>query len=563
LMEHTSAAIPLLPAFVGRYPAAIAHVLRGLALAAQAHAGPDDERGGLLSELDEVIRWLAVRAADAPDNFLHLLRLLEAERAWAVDDFRAAVLGYDAARREAAQRQRPWHRALIAERTARFYLAHGIEHAGYDLLAQARREYLAWGATAKGDQLDWARTLRPRPDAIAAPGGRPGDLRRDHSTVMPGTIDLFAILSASQALSSQTSVEGLRSRLVQVLGAMTGATGVYLPLWRDDRQDWLLPTQGGGTVPVSGTSHKHMLPTSVLRYAQRLREPLVVGDTTCDDRFTRDPYFTDISCCSLLAVPILSRGTLRAVLLLENRRIRGAFTVEQLDGVKLIADQLAVSLDNVRLYSELTASRARIVTAADQARWRIERDLHDGAQQRLVSLALQLRAVQAAVPRELHELAAELGVLAAEATDALEELPEIVRGIQPAMLAKGGLRAALQTLARRSPVLVNLNLRLEGRRPEHIDASAYYIVAESLANAAKHAHSSAITVTVVADPTNAVLRVAVRDDGVGGADFARGTGLLGLKDRVETLGGRIVLDSPHGAGTTLRVELPITDVASG
>ena len=119
-------------------------------------------------------RWLAARAADAPDNFLHLLRLLEAERAWAVGDFRAAVLAFDAARREAAQRQRPWHRALITERAARFYLAHGVEHAGYDLLAQARQEYLAWGATAKVDQLDWAYpTLRPQPDATAGQQRRP------------------------------------------------------------------------------------------------------------------------------------------------------------------------------------------------------------------------------------------------------------------------------------------------------------------------------------------------------------------------------------------------------
>ena len=107
-------------------------------------------------------RWLAARAADAPDNFLHLLRLLEAERAWAAGDFRAAVLAFDAAQREVAQRQRPWHQALITERAARFYLAHGVDHAGYDLLAQARQEYFAWGATAKAAQLDWAYpTLRP------------------------------------------------------------------------------------------------------------------------------------------------------------------------------------------------------------------------------------------------------------------------------------------------------------------------------------------------------------------------------------------------------------------
>ena len=115
--------MPLAPVFPGLYATAVVRLLRGLALAGQARAADGDDRAATLSELDEVIRWLAARAADAPDNFLHLLRLLEAERAWAVGDFRAAALAFDAAWREAAQRQRPWHRALIAEHAARFYLA--------------------------------------------------------------------------------------------------------------------------------------------------------------------------------------------------------------------------------------------------------------------------------------------------------------------------------------------------------------------------------------------------------------------------------------------------------
>ena len=147
----------------------MAHLLRGLALAGQARTAGGDERGALLAELDEQIGWLAERAADAPDNFLHLLRLVEAERAWAIGDFRAAVLAFDAALREVAGRRRPWHRALITERAARFLLAHGLDHTGHDLLAEARRHYAAWGATAKVAQLDWAYPdLRPAP--TAAPG---------------------------------------------------------------------------------------------------------------------------------------------------------------------------------------------------------------------------------------------------------------------------------------------------------------------------------------------------------------------------------------------------------
>ena len=176
LERHTAAAMPLAPVFPGLYSTAVARLLRGLALAGQARSADAGHRGALLAELDEVTRWLAARAADAPENFLHLLRLLEAERAWTTGDFRAAALAFDAARREVAPRQRPWHRALIAEHAARFYLAHGLEQAGHDLLTQVRQEYLTWGATAKVAQLDWAYPVRrPPSDAAATAGEQSGD----------------------------------------------------------------------------------------------------------------------------------------------------------------------------------------------------------------------------------------------------------------------------------------------------------------------------------------------------------------------------------------------------
>jgi signal transduction histidine kinase len=897
LERHTAAAMPFLPLVPGLYSTAVIRLLRGLALAGQARSADADARGAPLSELDDVTGWLAARAADAPGNFLHLLRLVEAERAWAAGDFRAAALAFDAARREAAPRQRPWHRALIAERAARFYLARGFEQIGHDLLAQARQEYLTWGATAKVGQLDWAYpALRAAPGAIADTPGPSAPHRR--AAVTAGTVDLLGIVSASQALSSETSVGRLHARVVQVLSAMTGATGVHLLLWDSGRQDWLLPAPGGGTLPVSGTGHERAAPMSVLRYAQRTRDPLVVADAARDDRFARDPYFAGVDSCSLLAVPILSRGTLRAVLLLENRLIRGAFTAGRLDAVKLIAGQLAVSLDNAQLYAEsrqiageqaalrrvamlvaraappeavfaavaaeagellgvdaailarydprgaitvvgawtgtgaaaptpvgsrlplggqnvitlvfrtgqaartdyadvsgvigviatrdwgwragvgvpirvedrlwgavivaltreellsadaevrlagftelaataianaeaqaevtasraelqsfgeeqaalrrvatlvaraappeevlaavteeagrlfkadvaimaryapdgieavvgvwasngvppvavgtrvpiggrnvtslvfqtgrsaridsytdasgpvgdmaievgirasvgapisvtgelwgvmivasrseslpastearlagftelaataianaeaqaeVTASRARIVAAADQARRRIERDLHDGAQQRLVSLALQLRATQAAMP---HELGAQLDHAVAEAAGALDELNEIAHGIHPAILAERGLAPTLKTLARRSPIPVDLQVQVNDRLPEPVEVSAYYVIAEALTNAAKHARAS--TVSVQIEVAGDVLLLEVRDDGAGGGDYSRGTGLAGIKDRVEALGGRIFLDSPPGAGTNLRVQLPLT-----
>ena len=390
--------LPLVSASPTEYPGAVARVLRGLALAGQVRATDGAARDTLLVELDEVTRWLAVRAADAPQNFLHLLRLLEAERAWAVGDFQGCVRGFDAALHGAGQRPRPWHRALITERAARFYLAHGLDHNGYELLTQTRQQYAAWGATAKVAQLDWAYpSLPPHQDTSAAQRNtRSPDDSLGSGSVSTGTIDLLGILSTSQALSSETSIAGLHAGVAQVLGAMTGATDVALLVWDDEHRHWLLPATGR----VGGASTSDTAPMSVLRYLERTREPLVVPDATRDDRFARDPYFADADCCSLLAVPILRRGMLRALLLLENRLMRGAFTTERLDAVKLIAGQLAVSLDNAQLYAELAASRARVVAAADQTRRQIERDLHDGAQQRLVSLALELRIAQAEVSTE-------------------------------------------------------------------------------------------------------------------------------------------------------------------
>jgi signal transduction histidine kinase len=557
LERHTAEALPLVSASPTEYPGAVARALRGLALAGHLRATDGAAQDTLLSELDEVMRWLADRAADAPQNFLHLLRLLEAERAWAVGDFQGGVRGFDAALHGAGQCPRPWHRALITERAARFYLAHGLDHHGYELLTQTRQQYAAWGATAKVAQLDWAYpSLPPHRDTSAAQRNTrsPDDsLGSGSGSVSTGTIDLLGILSTSQALSSETSIAGLHARVAQVLGAMTGATDVALLVWNDEHRHWLLPATGR----VGGASTSDTAPMSVLRYLERTREPLVVPDATRDDRFARDPYFADADCCSLLAIPILSRGILRALLLLENRLLRAAFTAERLSAVNLIAGQLAVSLDNVDLYGQLAASRARVVVTADETRRRIERNLHDGAQQRLVALALELRMAQAEVSPTAGQLRTRLDRAIDQASSAIEELRDLSRGIHPAMLTERGLGPALRALGRRSPIPVSLDVRVPERLPDQVEVSAYYIVAEALTNTAKHSRASAVTLAVEQDVADGILRVEVCDDGVGGADFTGGTGLLGLKDRVDALGGHIDLQCPRGGGTTLCVSLPL------
>jgi PAS domain S-box-containing protein len=207
--------------------------------------------------------------------------------------------------------------------------------------------------------------------------------------------------------------------------------------------------------------------------------------------------------------------------------------------------------------AELAASRARIVTAADETRRQIERDLHDGVQQRLVSLMLEQRSAQEMVPPELHEVQAQLSQVVDGLAGALEELQEISRGIHPAILARGGIAPALKTLARRSAVPVKLEVRAETRLPEPVEVAVYYVVSEALTNTAKHAHASAVHVAVEA--RDGVLELSIRDDGSGGADPTRGSGLIGLADRVDALGGTIEVASPVGQGTTLLITLPIEE----
>jgi signal transduction histidine kinase len=218
---------------------------------------------------------------------------------------------------------------------------------------------------------------------------------------------------------------------------------------------------------------------------------------------------------------------------------------------------VATAIANAEANAELKASRARIVATADQTRRRIERDLHDGVQQRLVTLALEIRAAQAKIPDQL-ELIAELDHVATGLSSTLDELREFARGIHPAILAKGGLAPALNMLVRRSSIRVSLDMRLRERLPEHVEVTAYYVISEALTNAAKHAKASAVHVRV--DTADGMLRLHVGDDGVGGADPAHGSGLVGLRDRVEATGGTFTLRSRHGEGTHLLIELPARPV---
>jgi PAS domain S-box-containing protein len=254
---------------------------------------------------------------------------------------------------------------------------------------------------------------------------------------------------------------------------------------------------------------------------------------------------------STVATPIVVEG-----------RLWGAVAVQSQEPLPLDSDErlekfgelLATAIANAEGKFELDASRRRIVEASDDARRRIERDLHDGTQQRLVALKLRLATMKQSAPTG-EVLVSELSRVESELASALDELREMSRGIHPSILSEGGLRPALRTLARRSTIPVALDVATGRRLVEPIEVAAYFVASEALTNATKHAQASRIDISLA--PRDGILLLSIRDDGVGGADPSKGSGLVGLRDRVEALGGTITIESPPGAGTLLVVALPL------
>jgi signal transduction histidine kinase len=248
---------------------------------------------------------------------------------------------------------------------------------------------------------------------------------------------------------------------------------------------------------------------------------------------------------------------------LRNGELLGALVVvkprgEQLNGVERrlfddLASQAGVVFERFRLVQELHESRARIVAGQEAERRRIERNLHDGAQQRFANALLSLGMAQAADSQT--EAADQLMQEASREVKAgLDELRDLARGLNPPLLAEAGLAAAVRSLSDRSSLVTTVTVRCDRRYPDAIESAAYYMAAESLANAVKH--SGARTVEITIGESNGHLEMEVVDDGIGGADAGRGSGILGLRDRAAAVGGTLSVESPAGGGTRVRAELP-------
>ena len=263
-------------------------------------------------------------------------------------------------------------------------------------------------------------------------------------------------------------------------------------------------------------------------------------------------YIRQPGVCCAVGAPIVVDGRLWGAAIVGSTQ-PGPLPPDSEARVGDFADLVGTAIANAETRAQLTASRARIVAAADDARRRFERDLHDGAQQHLVSLGLELRAAEASVPTELHPLKDQIAHIATDLGAVSQELREISHGLHPAVLSRG-LAPARKALRRRSAVPVELDIGVDVQVPERVEVAAYYVVAEALTNAAKHARASKIDVCV--DTDGATLRLLIRDDGDGGADAAKGSGLTGLIDRVEAHGGTMAISSPIGRGTSLVATIP-------
>src|SRR3954468_17861595 len=265
----------------------------------------------------------------------------------------------------------------------------------------------------------------------------------------------------------------------------------------------------------------------------------------------------DIGAVSSVGAPIVVEGQQWGSVTVTDTNKRLPINAEK--RLEKFAELLGTAIANADSRAELAASRARIIAAGDDARRRIERDLHDGAQQRLITLTVALRRADAKLPAGADELRADLTRVAKGLTTAVDELRELSRGIHPSILTEGGLAPALKALGRRSAVRVKLDVGFEQRLSDHVEVAAYYTVSEALTNASKHANATRVWVSLRVD--HGMLRLSIRDDGVGGANTNRGSGLTGLRDRIEALGGRIKIESPPGSGTRIEVEIPIAGPA--
>ena len=406
-----------------------------------------------------------------------------------------------------------------------------------------------WGVVAasrtqRGDQFPIGDEERLRDfSALVAQAIVNAEARRETAAVMAEQSSLRRIATVVAAGRTQAAV---LDAVTAEAGKLFGATSVTLARWEGVQDEvvvaaaWSAP----GSTPVRPGSLYHPDPggptLALLEAGVACR-----GIESSRERGS----------VSVIAAPVITSGRLYGALT-AARAAEEPFPAAAEIRLRSFADLAAQGIANERARAELRASRARIVRTADETRRRLERNLHDGAQQRLVSVSLALRLVEQMLETNPPTAMAVLQSASKELAEAMEELRELARGLHPALLNDYGLAPALEAVSARAPFPVKItNVPHERRLPAPVEAAIYYVVSESLTNAAKHAAPSAARVAVTC--TGDTVSVEIADDGSGGASPEAGSGLRGLVDRVEALGGELTISSPRGAGTLVRADLPL------
>jgi GAF domain-containing protein len=351
--------------------------------------------------------------------------------------------------------------------------------------------------------------------------------------------------------------EGLRpeeifAAVIEEVGRLFGTELTIVGRFQDDPPAFVAAALGNGMQGIEKGSHWKLDDPLAATHVFGSGRSIRVNERLRERSAALAEMLARLDVVSTVASPVTVEGRLWGAVIVSSREELPGDTEERLEK---FTELVATAIANAESKSALDASRRRIVAASDDTRRRIERDLHDGTQQRLVSLGLAVRAAEATVPPDRPDLQADLSQIAAGLAGAVEDLQELSRGIHPAILSRGGLVPALRTLARRSSIPVELDVSSDGSIPQPIEVAAYFVASEGLANASKHADASRIELSLAR--IEGGLLLAIRDDGVGGADPARGSGLLGLTDRVEALGGSLDIESRPGAGTQIAVRLPL------
>jgi signal transduction histidine kinase len=394
--------------------------------------------------------------------------------------------------------------------------------------------------------------------AVTAERRRAGEeLRRNEESVRLLANEQAALRRVATLVASETDAQALFEKVTEEAGVLLGADNAAVLRYGDDGiatllSAWSVPDRGhipaGATFALDGDS----VAARVYRTGetQRARYEELDGPLA---RMQRSFGYR-----SAVGAPVNLDGRLWGVIVAATAApepLPSDAETRLHDFAELVSQALA----NADAREQLAASRARIVEAADAERRRLERNLHDGAQQRLVALTLQLRLVESALENDRERARALLADAHAQLDEALEELRELARGIHPAILTDRGLGPAVEALVARAPLPVELAEVPDERLPEPVEAAAYYVVAEAVTNAAKYAQASNVSVSIRRSNGRAVVRVA--DNGVGGADPGQGSGLRGLADRLEALNGRLRVESPPNSGTRIEAEIPLRSLA--